>query len=103
MGKALALLAVIWLLLMPPLFTGRDCTRQFEEEQARIERDRAGLRGSAQASVPVTNLICKVYRDDEVRVRFFFDEHDRMERVSVDMKPFYSLPLPGGITIHWAK
>jgi hypothetical protein len=141
MIRVFCLVAVIWLLLMPPLFTAGDCTREFEAENARIERDRAALHGASQAaaywngrgiaprvmsvdqcrrakprdlpscgsgpivqaSVPVRNLICKVYRDDEIRVRFFFDEHDRMERMSVDMKPFYSLPLAGGLVLHWAK
>ena len=134
------LVAVAWLLLMPPLFTGGDCTREFDAEQERVDRERAAIRGVSQAvaywnargiaprvmtvdqcrrakprdlqscgggpmvqaSVPVKNLVCKVYRDDEIRVRFFFDEHDRMERLSVDMHSFYSLPLPG-VTIHWAR
>jgi hypothetical protein len=56
-----------------------------------------------QGRVPVKNVICKVYRDDEVRVRFFYDEHDRLSQVSVDMKPFYSLPIPGVATVHWAR
>ena len=141
MKKLLALVALIWLVLLPPLFTGGECTREFDEEQARIEKDRAGIRGMSQAvaywnsrgiaprvmtvdqcrrakprdlascgsgplvqaRVPVKNLICKAYRDDEVRVRFFYDEHDRLSQVSVDMKPFYSLPIPGVFTIHWAR
>ena len=49
------------------------------------------------------NTICRIYRDDEIRVRFFFDEHDRMSQSSVEMKPFYSLPIPGMATIHWAR
>ena len=141
MKKVIALVAVIWLLLMPPLFTAGECTREFDEEQARIEQDRRAIRGMnqavaywngrgiaprvmtvdqcrrakprdlascgsgpiVQARVPVKNLICKVYRDDEVRVRFFYDEHDRLSQVSVDMKPFYSLPIPGLATVHWAR
>jgi hypothetical protein len=141
MKRLLALVALIWLLLLPPLFTGGDCTREFDEEQARIDRERTGIRGMSQAvaywngrgiaprdmsedqsrrakprdlascgsgpivqaRVPVNNLVCKVYRDDEIRVRFFYDEHDRLSQTSVDMKPFYSLPLPGAATIHWAR
>jgi hypothetical protein len=56
-----------------------------------------------QARVPVRNLVCKVYRDDEIRVRFFYDEQDRLSQVSVDMKPFYSLPIPGMGAVHWAR
>jgi hypothetical protein len=139
--KFLALVALIWLLLLPPLFTEGACTREFDEEHARVEADRAAMRGANQAvrywngrgirprlvsvdncrrakprdlqscgsgpfveaSVPVRNLVCKVYRDDEIRVRLFYDERDRLERSSVDMSPFYSLPIPGVTTIHWAK
>ena len=141
MKKLLALVALIWLVLLPPLFTGGECTREFDDENAKVERERTAIRGSSQAvaywnargiaprvmtvdqcrrakprdlstcgsgpivqaSVPVKNLVCKVYRDDEIRVRFFFDEHGRMSQTSVDMKPFYSLPVPGGVVINWAK
>ena len=141
MKKLLALVALIWLLLLPPLFTGGGCTREFDEEHARIESDRAKIRTASQAvqywnergikprvvsvdncrrakprdlqscgggpfvqaSVPVRSLICKIYRDDESRVRFFYDERDRLVQTAVDMSPFYSLPIPGVMTIHWAK
>ena len=140
MKKLIALVAVIWLLLAPPLFTGGDCTKEFDAEQARVEREHAAIRGVkqavaywnargvvprvmtldqcrrakprdlqscpggpiVQAAVPVKNLVCRIYRDDEIRVRFFYDERERMERVTVDMNPFHSLPLPG-FTIDWAK
>jgi hypothetical protein len=139
--KLLALLALLWLVLLPPLFTQGECTHEFDEEQARIARDTAQLASSrsavqywnkrgivprlvsvdncrrakprdlqscgagpfVQASVPVRNLVCKIYRDNETRVRLFYDEHDRLIRTAVEMKPFYSLPIPGVITIHWAK
>jgi hypothetical protein len=139
--RFLALLALIWLVLLPPLFTEGECTREFETEQARIANETARLatatlavkywneRGIAprvisldncrrakprdlqscgsgpfvQASVPVRNLICKVYRDDEVRVRLFYDERGRLAQTAVEMKPFYSLPIPGVATIHWAR
>ena len=141
MKKLIAFIAVVWLLLLPPVFTGGECTRQFDEEHARVERERTAIRGvtqavaywnargiaprvttvdqcrrakprdlqscgsgpMVQASLPVTNLVCKIYRDDEIRVRFFYDERERMERMTVDMKPFYSLALPGGIVVDWAK
>src|SRR2546423_11467386 len=140
MKKLIALVVLAWLLLMPPLFTGGDCTKEFDAEQGRVQREREAIRGVkeavaywngrgivprvmtvdqcrhakprdlqscgsgpiVQATVPVRNLVCKVYRDDEIRVRFFYDERERMERVTVDMSPFYSLPLPGG-TLDWAK
>src|ERR1700754_5148572 len=106
MVKLLVLAALVWLALMPPLFTGGDCTREFEEEAARVERDRKELATPAKAAeywrargapsaplsvelcrrarprdmtacgggptvlakVPVKSLICRVYRDDEIRV-----------------------------------
>jgi hypothetical protein len=139
--KFLALVALIWLVLLPPLFTQGDCTREFDEEHARIERDRAKIRGAGpalqywsergigarlvsvdncrrakprdlqscgsgpfvQASVPVRNIACKVYRDDEIRVRLFYDERDRLVQTAVEMKPFYSLPIPGFGSVHWAR
>ena len=55
------------------------------------------------AKVPVANLVCRIYRDDEIRVRLFYDERDRLTRTQVDMDPFRSLPLAGGITLHWAR
>ena len=141
MKKVLALVALAWLILLPPVFTGGDCTREFDEEHARIDRDRPLFANAAkaaaywngrgvvprvlsvdqcrrakprdlqscgsgpivQAAVPVRNLVCKVYRYDEIRVRFFYDELGRLSRTSVDMQPFYSLPLPGGVAIHWAR
>jgi hypothetical protein len=56
-----------------------------------------------QASVPVRSLVCKVYRDDEIRVRFFYDERNRLAQTAVEMAPFYSLPIRGIATIHWAR
>ena len=140
MKKLLAVVAAIWLMLMPPLFTGGECTQEFDHEQARVDREHVAIRGVkqavgywnargilarvvsldqcrrarprdlqscgdgpfVQAAVPVKNVVCRIYRDDEIRVRFFFDEHERMERLTVDMSPFYSLPLPG-FTLHWAR
>ncbi len=139
MKKILVLVALVWLVLLPPLFTGGDCTREFDEEHARIERERSRFADAAkaatywnnrgviprvmtvdqcrrakprlqscgsgpivQAAVPVRNLVCKAYRDDEIRVRFFYDERDRLTQTSVEMKPFYSLPV-FGTALHWAK
>ena len=141
MKKALALLAVVWLLLLPPLFTDGECTHEFDAEHARIERERAqfsvGAKAAAywngrgivprvisvdqcrrakprdlqscgsgpivQAAVPVRNPVCNLYRDGEIRVRFFYDEFGRLGRTDVEMKPYFSLPLPGGVTLHWAR
>lgn len=140
-AKIAALVALGWLALMPPLFTGGACTREFDAEAARIEADGAKLKTPAaaaeylrsralsyvvasvedcrrakprwlqscgggpiiHATVPVKNPVCRVYRDGEIRVRLFYDERDRLSRTQVDMDPYKSLPLAGGVTLHWAR
>lgn len=57
----------------------------------------------AYASVPVSSLVCRIYRDDAITVQLHFTEKERLARVQVDMKPYRSLPIPGGPTIHWAR
>ena len=56
------------------------------------------------ATVPVGNLICRIYRDDAITVQLHYTEKDRLARVHVDMAPFRSLPIPGTATrIDWAR
>jgi len=43
LARVLAVVALAWLVLLPPLFTGGACTREFDAEGARIERDRQSL------------------------------------------------------------
>ena len=137
----LALVGVIWVLLMPPLFTGGACTREFDAEAKRVEADREQVATLAQArqywtgrgveyrvltleqcrrgrlpylegcrgpvvyaSVPVGNLVCRVYRDDAATVQLHYTEKEKLARVQVDMKPFRTLPLPFLDTaIHWGR
>jgi hypothetical protein len=47
--KFLALVAVIWVILMPPLFTGGACTREFEAEAKRLESERDAYSTAAKA------------------------------------------------------
>ena len=54
------------------------------------------------AKVPVGNLICRVYRDDEIAVWLQYDARDRLEREQVDMSPYKSLPVLGW-KIDWAR
>jgi hypothetical protein len=49
MLKLLALLAIVWAALLPPLFTDGACTREFDAEHARVEGDRARIGSLAQA------------------------------------------------------
>lgn len=56
------------------------------------------------ARVPVKNMICNLYRDDEITTWLQYDSHDRLSRVQFDMRPYKSLPIPGtDMTIHWAR
>src|SRR5258706_12239531 len=41
MLRILALVALIWLALLPPLFTAGACTREFDAEAQRLEAERA--------------------------------------------------------------
>ena len=141
MIRVVIALVLAWLALLPPLFTGGACSREFDAESARVSADqrrfptpgaaaeywrsravphavvsveecrRAKPRWLAScgggpivhAKVPVSNLVCRIYRDDEIRVRLFYDERDRLERTQLDMNTFHSLPLAGGVTLHWAR
>lgn len=141
-ARILIAVGIAWALLAPPLFTAGACTKEFDEEAARLERERPAMRTSADARayfaqravpaqaiapdqcrarkprflsrcengplvvarVPVSNLICRVYRDDEIQVRLQYDDRDRLARVALDMAPYKSLPLPGtDASIHWAR
>jgi hypothetical protein len=141
MLRIVAAVAIVWLALMPPLFTGGACTAEFERETRRLESDRKSLSSPALAAaywsarrvpfavippdqcrkakprflqrcgsgalvyaqVPVENGICRLYRDDEIRVQLQFDERDRLARQQLDMNLYRSLPLPFGVTLHWGR
>jgi hypothetical protein len=54
--------------------------------------------------VPVKNKICRIYRDDEIRIQLQYDAQQRLERIVTDMNPFKSLVLPGTrLAVHWAR
>ncbi|MEZ5566629.1 MAG: hypothetical protein R3F24_14480 [Gammaproteobacteria bacterium] len=56
------------------------------------------------ARIPVKNKICRIYRDDEIKVRLQFDYLDRLTHITAEMSPYKSLPIPfTGKTIHWAR
>jgi len=139
--KLLLGVAVVWLALMPPLFTNGACTAEYEAENARLEHERDSVRTSVAADswystrgvphavlglddcrrrkprnlascgdgatvvarVPVTNLVCRIYRDDEISVMLQYDARDRLARQYVEMNPFRSLPLPWGGALHWGR
>jgi hypothetical protein len=56
------------------------------------------------AHVPIQNTVCRIYRDDEVRVQLQFDEHDSLVRLATDMNPYRSLPVPfSSVVVHWGR
>lgn len=72
MWRLYLLLVLVWLVLMPPLFTAGQCTVEFEAESARLQADMARVRQADSAlaywqgrGVPVTTLSA----DDCRRVR----------------------------------
>ena len=42
--RFLAVVGVVWLVLLPPLFTGGDCTREFDDETRRVQADQGAYR-----------------------------------------------------------
>lgn len=142
LAKVFVVIALVWLALLPPLFTNGACSAHFERESSRLESDRKAIESSAKAGaywrersvphavldvdqcrrakprslarcgsgplviarVPVNDPICRVYRDDEVRVLLQYDELDRLSRLQLDMNPYRSLPIPlTDVVIHWAR
>ena len=56
------------------------------------------------ADVPVENAICRLYRDEDIRVQLQYDERGRLARTQVDMDPYKSLPIPGmERQFHWGR
>lgn len=141
MRAILVLLAIVWLALLPPLFTGGACSAEFDQANQWLETNRRALstpdlasqllqtRGAkvvvttaaqcrvskprqvrqcdfgtlVRADLPVQDQICKLYRDDSVKITLHYDDKARLARIATDMAPYKSLPLPGGHLIHWAR
>jgi hypothetical protein len=142
MWRFYALIGIVWLCLMPPLFTAGACTAQYAEVSARLSRDaarlgqspsalaywreqgvpvsaispeqcraakprflaRCGIGPLVYAEVPVANLICRIYRDEAVRVQLHYDERDWLIGMRADMKPYKSLPVPFTTRyVDWAR
>ncbi|QJR15776.1 hypothetical protein [Usitatibacter palustris] len=56
------------------------------------------------AKVPVENLVCRLYRDEEIRVQLHYDERNRLTRIVTEMNPFKSLPIPfTQAVLHWGR
>ena len=134
--------AIIWLALMPPLFTNGACTAEFDAENSRLAADMASIKTSVAADsyysargvphavlsvdecrhrkprnlsrcgdgplviakVPVKNLVCRIYRDDEITVILQYDVRDRLVKEEVEMLPYKTLPIPmTKVAIHWGR
>ena len=142
MIRFFALVALVWVALIPPLFTDGACTAEFDREGAQLTVDQKSLASPALAQaywsarqipvsvisrqqcrrsrprfvdvcgsgdlvvavVPVQHRICRLYRDDEIRIQLYYDDRNRLARMVTDMNPFRSLPLPWlGTTLHWGR
>jgi hypothetical protein len=44
--------------------------------------------------VPVKNLICRYYRDNNVRFQLSFNNHEQLVRIQMDMDPYRRLRIP---------
>ncbi len=49
MLRILAAVALVWLALLPPLFTGGACTAEFDRESARLSADQSSISSPAHA------------------------------------------------------
>lgn len=133
MWKFYAALALVWLALMPPLFTGGACNREFELLSASLNKNGSKVRTPeaavawwteqgvphqvitpegcrevkprflqhcpvgtlVHAEVPVKNLVCRTYRDANIRVGLHYTDKGRLAQVAADMKPDKYLRIPG--------
>lgn len=138
--RFLAVVAIIWAVLLPPVLTRGACTEEFDRTSAQLETDRQALGTLALAKAylnerqvpfavitreqcrrakprflancgdgplvyakfPVRSPVCRIYRDDEIRVQLQYDSRERLARTEAEMNPYKSLPLPG-VTLHWAR
>lgn len=133
MWKFYAAIALVWIALMPPFFTGGACNREFEQVSARLNQHAARIatldsavgwwteqgvphqvitRDACRevklrflqhcpagtlvhAEVPVENLICRVYRDANIRIGLHYTDKGRLAQIAADMKPDKYLRVPG--------
>jgi hypothetical protein len=66
--------------------------------------DHCGPGPLVYARVPVNNWVCRLYRDDEVRVQLHYDDLGRLLRVQTDMNPFKFVRVPYvNATVYWAR
>ncbi len=142
MIRILGFVAMVWLVLMPPLFTDGACTAEFDREASQLTVNQKALESPTRAQdywnsrqipvsvitvkqcrrarprfvdvcgsgdivyaiVPVQNLVCRVYRDSEIRIQLQYDDRNRLSRMVTDMNPFRALPLPWlGVTLYWGR
>lgn len=84
--------------LAATVLTPADCARS----KPRFLRQ-CGSGALVYADVPVSNKVCKIYRDDRTLVRLQYDRRDRLIGTYSEMSPYKFLPLPWGGSIDWAK
>jgi hypothetical protein len=140
MKKLIAFMLLLWVALMPPLFTQGQCSAEYQAFTASMQKNmprlgtpdaarrflesqhlpyrllsaeqcrRGGLRAiehcssgsTVYAEASVRNPICRIYRDDTMRVALHYDLRNRLHRIEFYMAPVKFLPLPWGGQIDWA-
>jgi len=63
---------------------------------------RCGPGTVAYAKVPVANAVCRLYRDDSVKVQLWYTPSGHLARTVTDMNPYKRFVLPWGGEIAWA-
>ena len=102
MLKVLAVVAIVWIALMPPLFTNGDCTREFDAQAKRLQAD-----GKALATLPAA---VEYWRGRSVPARVLSVEQCRRARnkfidhCGPGPLLIAEVPLPGtGKVIDWGR
>ena len=142
MWKIYTALGILWVALMPPLFTNGACTAEFEAIYASLNDDKSKIKNTKAVTdyinsqkidattisaeqcreakprflarcesgdlyylrIPISNKICRIYRDDSVKVQLQYNEKGQLSRMVFDMAPFKFVEIPYfKQRIYWAK
>lgn len=142
MWKVYSALAILWAVLMPPLFTNGACTAEFDVIYAALNYDKPKIKTIKLVSdyvnlrkinatlisasrcreakprflaqcesgdlyylkIPISNEICRIYRDDNVKVQLQYNEKGQLSRMIFDMAPFKYIEIPFfRQKIYWAN
>jgi hypothetical protein len=55
-------------------------------------------------SLPVTNRVCRFYRDSSIHLQLGFNSTEQLVRMQTDMNPYRMLKLPAlGLEVYWGR